>query len=207
MWWNILKQPKLSLSPKTFTAFKIPPKEEEEGDCNRRLKEYYNKLKNRQLSLYLTLNQFQLHSDNFNVDKIEVEYNKQTYVNYWPKGRERWSGSMDMAQESISHKYEPVPEPVACKALEWMKENSDRKPYPDNYIEIDGIKYFITIKKIDDKYHREESLIIAPQRGKNMIYLAHYIKNMWDNPEHIPIPIEFSFEEKSNYSDIDVSWM
>ena len=88
-----------------------------------------------------------------------------------------------------------------------MKENSDRKLYPDNYIEIDGIKYFITIKKIDDKYHREESLIIAPQRGKNMIYLAHYIKNMWDNPEHIPIPIEFSFEEKSNYSDIDVSWM
>ena len=108
-WWNLLKQPKLTISPKTFTAYKIPPKKEE-GDCNRRLKEIADKLNSREGIL-------------FPLQDVSTEYVGQHRTG---KGRhhhhlDKWFGRDEKGStEWVQGDYNPIPEDIACQVLEKM---------------------------------------------------------------------------------------
>jgi len=99
MWWNIIKQSKLRVSPKTFTAWKIPSKEEEGGDCNKRLKEIADSLKTKEgLLVYL--------QDVSTTDEIR----RRNYIH-------------GKYAETIWSLYNPIPEDIACEVLEKIQSN------------------------------------------------------------------------------------
>jgi len=99
MWWNIIKQSKLRVSPKTFTAWKIPSKEEG-GDCSKRLKEIADSLKTKEgLLVYL--------QDVSTTDEIR----RRNYIH-------------GKYAETIWSLYNPIPEDIACEVLEKIQWDS-----------------------------------------------------------------------------------
>jgi hypothetical protein len=100
MWWKTIRKPhcegcvkkaKLKISPKTFTAYKIPPKEiEEKGNCNTKLEEAIAYLKT--------------------VDHVELELTQEIL-----------SIAPELPNAQLT--YKPMPEPVACKIIEYFKES------------------------------------------------------------------------------------
>jgi len=100
MWWKTIKKPcceacvkkaQLKVSPKTFTTYKIPPKEiEEKGNCNTKLEEAIAYLKT--------------------VDHVELELTQEIL-------------SIEPELPNAQLTYKPMPEPVACKIIEYFKES------------------------------------------------------------------------------------
>ena len=141
-WFDILKQP-------TFTAYKIPQKEEqEEGDCNRKLKEYADRLRNRQLLLELSLDPDKFtsaieHSQYGNTEIKLIRYEmKQDYH----QAHYGLTSGSSLATEKIMFLYKPVPEVVACKALELIQQNDGMET-----MTVDDIQYHIFVFGADSQ--------------------------------------------------------
>ena len=179
MWFDILKQSRLKVSPKTFTTFKIPPKEEqEEGDCNRKLKEYAEQLKNRAFELKTT-----------NDDLQNKGYYINEYVGPAQKSKTYSIGKV-IGEEMHFFKYETVPEDIACKFLDYIGKSfmSHTVDFPDGYV---ANRWTRQRKHYRDMIFR---LCIGPQGSFCPIQLGIRLN-------------EFShFPDDNNLQDMDIDW-
>jgi len=221
-WFDILKQPKLSLSPKTLTAYKIPPKEEEGGPCNRRLKEYSEKLKNMDWDLYAPRLPKELKMFYRIHTKESVKKRNDLWL-YDPKKETKQFDEFKREIDSqypetyhangsdlIFHKYEPIPENVACKALEILDE-------PDSWWVSEKVDdYSIYLEERNDMpnyWGKGLSLVISKtsflHSQPNILHPLHmeFSETSEVNLGHIIMfgvrPIE---KEWTNFDSIDVSW-
>ena len=145
------------------------------------------------------------------------------------------SGS-SLATEKIMFLYKPVPEVVACKALELIQQNDGMET-----MTVDDIQYHIFVFGADSQSVIPESgpvhmeiragqspRLQSPSSGtihmpSTVVELGHDITNWWDSPygpratgEFNPPELmnnqqrrelDFSLEENSNIGNIDVSWI
>jgi hypothetical protein len=171
MWFDILKQPRLKVSPKTFTAFKIPPKEEqEEGDCNKKLKAYADKVRAKKMYLKDGYNSKDFNRwRNWFSPKIDEE-NEFTLIQAAGRGAHEngfW--------EEKFHEYNPIPEEVACKALEMLERAIVKDDYDTDWDEeiIDGTT--IQIKFSHDYQNTILQLLIYGKSGVFDVNIGYYI--------------------------------
>tara|TARA_R110002167_G_scaffold46898_8_gene139429 strand:- start:2362 stop:2910 length:549 start_codon:yes stop_codon:yes gene_type:complete len=122
MWFNILKRLKTK-GKSSLTGFKIEDVNEErpdveEDNCNRQLKEYADKIKNTYISSKFTPSPHKLGI--YRVDNNDFVNARIIMIRYVKKIWDRTQATI-----WVYHKYNVVPENVACEALKILKDNKD----------------------------------------------------------------------------------
>jgi len=132
-WWRIVKQGKILTVPKTSMRIKKPDKIEEEKDCNRKLKEYANKLKNRPLDSFRPWmqNQEYMELDGHSADHYKIS---GWGIDKKHTGKE-WNQFVTIEQTD-SH-YDEIPEIVACKLLDMINQHGHEDMWADVQLEND----------------------------------------------------------------------
>ena len=105
MWKDILKQP-ITIGTTKIGLKPLP--DNEEDDCNRKLKEYADKLKNMKF----------VYGDKKYEETYTTNYMTELYDNNL-----YWNGRKGFPIETIEFFYTPIPEEVACKVLEVLHRN------------------------------------------------------------------------------------
>lgn len=161
MWQDILKKP-ITIGT---TRIGLKPMSEED-DCNRKLKKYADKLKNMKF-VYGDM----LYRDG---EPPYKKYEETTYANkvrglydrrlYWD-----WKDKNDVQGfpiEIVEFFYEPMPEEVACKALEVMNHDNNKKSkimdYTISWYSSNNIMY----------------LDIIDKDWQNVVSLAHIVEDL-----------------------------
>ena len=123
MWMNILKAPPITIGTTKIGLKPLP--EDDDDECNNKLKAYADKLKSKQMYLKDGYNskymdpwreQFEITTDAQNAFVLKQ---LNTYVSWGEQ----------FFETNFSH-YSPIPEKVACKALEMLKSE---QPKDDDY--------------------------------------------------------------------------
>jgi len=131
MWWDILKNAKLSAKGKGKTLdtsdFKINI---EDDKCNKQLKEWADKIK--QMSKSPILSEAYTYNKWFRKNFIpyrqgtikeneylNIAYETRNRIGYQP--REYFEYPEHQIEESYQWEYNPIPEKVACKAIDMLK--------------------------------------------------------------------------------------
>ena len=122
MWMNILKK------PITIGSTKIglkPLPEEEEDECNNQLKAYADKIKSKQMYIKDAFNSKYMDPwrEQFTVKKDESSKNTTMYTLDQVNSR-AW---VEPLFEHNYYNYSPIPEKVACKALEMLKNEQAKE--------------------------------------------------------------------------------
>ena len=122
MWMNILKK------PITIGSTKIglkPLPEEEEDECNKQLKAYADKIKSKQMYIKDAFNSKYMDPwrEQFTVKKDESSKNTTMYTLDQVNSR-AW---VEPLFEHNYYNYSPIPEKVACKALEMLKNEQAKE--------------------------------------------------------------------------------
>tara|TARA_R100000734_G_C3313572_1_gene104898 strand:- start:1290 stop:1940 length:651 start_codon:yes stop_codon:yes gene_type:complete len=188
MWWDILKNAKLSAKGKGKTLdtsdFKI---DIEDNDCNKQLQEWARKLKNYTLLLKERYYDNELMVKHFKVDENKRDDN----VNSFEIHQKQSSQAPPIypteyyLYEKTHFRYEPVPENVACKAIDMLKKSTTGDYGSDDKAEIDGYKIVI------ENYHEYQSNsagIIIMYEDKRLVAIG------WSNGENLTSGSN-SFEE------------
>mgnify|MGYP003152127153 CR=1 FL=1 len=199
-WFTILKQPRLVNVQSTGLKTTKPElsNEKEDGPCNRKLKEYANKLKGTPL-----------HFKELWENKVELELLDSLWTDISGKRQEHWyadnvtkdfslmlkphplhrgasltssqpsfrtAGGEQTAFETITHLYGPIPEEVACKALDMLHGKhshwSRHQKFNDWLITV-----FNTDNSTSDAFGEQNdiTLRIAPRMEKAAtVFLSHY---------------------------------
>jgi len=159
------------VSPKTFTAYKIPPKEEqEEGECNRRLKEYVEKLRNAPFQVSFEKVKEAGYSSPKDGNNGDPEHHKARYYGGGFTG------------EHYEFVYEPIPEEVACFALEKLDEVQHGLYDHIHFIKwLGGEEWRVNIEYTSSRL----SIIIYSKTSWKWIELNHhfYENDLWDDPD------------------------
>ncbi len=103
--------------------------EEDDGDCNKKLQEYANKIKNTPLPLKELWNDkdFENYKPLFNEDSRIFSWAKSERFALFKKEDDDSINFHEYIEQRKMYKYNPIPENVACKSLEMLK-NYDLLP-------------------------------------------------------------------------------
>ena len=184
-WWNILKNTKLSGKAKgkgtSFDASKIKINIDEDDKCNKQLQEWANKLKNYNLLMKKEYNGNKILQKHFemvedttsSVKRVELKQKKtcQKYI---------YDGMMVGLYESVRFLYNPVPEKIACKAIDMLKKSTTSDDYDvdDRVIDAKGLPYLISVVNRHTYASNQCGLSISVQ-GKGLVSLS------WSNGENL----------------------
>tara|TARA_R110002167_G_scaffold335537_1_gene542861 strand:- start:2313 stop:2945 length:633 start_codon:yes stop_codon:yes gene_type:complete len=173
MWWDIIKR--LKTQGKTsLTGFKIEDVNEErpdveEDDCNRRLQEMARKLKH----LKVPMKDLAAHGgDDWTV--IVKPMGDETEVGLFSIKE----GLVPLFKVVIGHKYEPIPEKVACRALELFDQLGDN----DSVVEIvDSYRIYIekTVENTGILQNVGAIYIGTTPPTRKYIQLSAYLSSNW----------------------------
>ena len=116
-WFNILKQPTLSMGDVGLVDLSNVP-EEQKDDCNRRLKAYSDKI--RDMPKFIKLPPSERYKD-LPREPYILDYQPYRFHNMGMYERLKAHDGEHMLVEVLkSYLYNPIPEEVACKALELL---------------------------------------------------------------------------------------
>ena len=179
-WWDILKNAKLSGKAKskgtTLDSSRIKI-ERPKTDCNMKLQEWANKLKNYDLLMKKRFEGNKLLQKHFEIaiDK-KLEAAKKFFLNQ--KGEDIYS--QHHLHEVVYFFYEPVPEKVACKAIDMIEKSTTTDQLYNSadksIITIKGIKYEIDIRN-QYTYQQNRTEIMILENGNIKVFLG------WGNGE------------------------
>jgi len=184
-WWDILKNAKLSGKAKgkgtSFDASKININIDEDDKCNKKLQEWANKLKNYTLLMEMRFKRMKLLQKHFEIVEdtssslkgVELKQKKtsQKYI---------YEGIMVGLHESVRFLYNPVPEEVACKAIDMLKKSTTIDDYDVDNSSIDakGLPYLISVVNRQTYASNLCGLSISVQ-GKILVSLS------WSNGKNL----------------------
>ena len=151
MWEDILKKP-ITISTTKIGLKPLP--DNEEDDCNKKLKEYADKLKNMKF----------VYGDKKYEETYTTNYMKHLYASNL-----YWGGKKGFPIETIEFFYTPIPEEVACKALEIMNGRNRT----EDTVEI--MDYHISWYKGKGIVHLE---IKHTSDWENSISLSHIVEDL-----------------------------
>jgi len=172
MWQSILKAP-ITIGR---TRIGMKPMPEEEDECNRELKAYADKLKNMKL-VYGDLG--------YTEQKADSHYGSEPVRNYT---RAIHEGDLDDDIEQVYFYYTPIPEEVACGALEILRNESsplwnsigDYDIHFDVWDELEITSVFLQIfntKSTKTVVHLQHSIEGLEQNEKYPEYKENYVKH------------------------------
>ena len=94
--------------------------EEEEDDCNKKLEEYANKIKNMRLPFMDSWDskEFEYYRDFFTRNSLSSQKLSRDKIYFWTPDYSEY------AAQSKYYRYNPVPESVACETLEMLKKHN-----------------------------------------------------------------------------------
>jgi len=125
MWWDILKNAKLSARGKGKTLDTSRLKVNvQDNECNKQLQEWANKLKNYNLLLKKRYNDNQYLKTHFTIISDDIDDTSKDFeIDYNPKSVSPITGGSIF--EYVSYLYNPVPENVACKAIDMLTKSKN----------------------------------------------------------------------------------
>ena len=163
-WWNIVKNLKGKGKAKgsTLDASKIKINIQD-GDCNKQLQAWARKLKNYSLLLKERYNGNELLKKHFVVSKDEQNDRTNKFTLHQKRTSKEYDyGSNSPLYEETYYKYEPVPENVACKAIDMLKKSTTGDYDSEDREEIDG--YSIVIYNYHEYQSNTTSLTILKDK-------------------------------------------
>ena len=180
-WWNIVKNLKGKGKAKgsTLDASKIKINIQD-GDCNKQLQAWARKLKNYSLLLKERYNGNELlkkHFVVFNLGEQNDRRKKFTILQKRTSKEYGWNSNAYLYEET-DYKYEPVPENVACKAIDMLKKSTTGDYDSEDREEIDG--YSIVIYNYHEYQSNTASLTILKDKMELVVI-------GWSNGEDLSI--------------------
>ncbi len=174
-WIDILKE--------TVTQSRVKEIEDididiDDDDCNRKLQQMANKLKNYNLLLRKKWEAgWPQHQEYFELENDEQKANSSFFV-IKVKEENKFTSLEQYIFESTTSIYNPIPESVACKVLEILEETpqTDKEYESAIFIEFEGYKIY---RDFNFNYqYNVNKLVVTPPNGKDEIELS------WTNGEH-----------------------
>ena len=182
-WWDILKNAKLSGKAKskgtTLSANRIKIERPKE-DCNMKLQEGANKLKNYDLLMKKRYEGNKLLQKHFEISSLTRQLKSANSFMLIQKGAN--TNSQYHLHEEVVFFYKPVPEEVACKAIDMLEKSTTSEqlhlPDEESTITIKGIEYEIELRnQYNYSYNVAEIKIL--ENGYLKVFLS------WANGEDI----------------------
>jgi len=163
-WFDILKNLKGKAKGKGSTLDTSRLKVNIQDDnCNKQLQAWARKLKNYSLLLRERYNGNELLKKHFAVFKEEQNDRAKNFtILQKPTSKDFDSGSHAYLYEETYYKYEPVPENVACKAIDMLKKSTTGDYGSEDKEEIDG--YSIVIDSFYEYQSNTTSLVISKDK-------------------------------------------
>jgi len=149
----------------------------DDDDCNRKLQRMANKLKNYNLLLKQRWEAgWPQHQEYFEIER-ENQVADYSVFSIKVKEEHRIYSSESSIFESTTSTYNPIPESVACKALEILEETpqTDKEYGSEIFIEFEGYKIYRDFN-FDYQYNVNKLRVTSPN-GKDEIVLS------WTNGE------------------------
>jgi hypothetical protein len=189
MWFNILKAKLVNVQSTGLKTTKPNVEEAIDGPCNRKLKEYYHKLKN---------TKFKTKSKSVNRRPV----GEPTLHGIW-YGREDNTDRMQGAAEYYNHKYTEIPEDVACKALDILSNATKLKSLKLNTVWnpviINGYEIVVYwIEDVEESYKLKIMGLIIDKEGSRPLDTDGYV--------YFQIRVKNQHNIISNMDEIDVDW-
>jgi len=155
--------------------------EDDDGDCNRQLKEYADKLKNRPFELKTANDDLPDKGYDIHIfDKLSFQKSKSYFM-----GKE-------IGRELHVFKYNEVPEKIACEFLELLKTSSI--PIRKVSSKIDNDYGFIFDRTSERFKRRNVGRITSFIKGEDLVILGILLN-------------EYNyFPDDNNLQDIDIDW-
>jgi len=187
LWWEILKNAKLSGKAKskgtTLDSNRIKI-ERPKTDCNTKLKEWASKLKNYNLLMKKGFEKDEFMQKHFEVQTdVEEEFFKKIII-------KKKGSQMGHLLEMVYFYYHPVPEEVACKAIDMLEKDESGT----DSLEIDGIQYsWYFEKRVDDNYNKarigivEDGNIKVMLGWRNAVYSTKLLSDGSEEYQWIPL--------------------
>jgi len=184
LWWDILKNLKGKAKGKgsTLDASKIKVNVQDD-ECNKQLKAWANKIRNMPLILKQRYNENKLIQKHFfvtqDLKKTDVV---ATMFRLQLKDRATSNRRSDgyLYEQSYYH-YAPVPEKVACKAIDMLKNSATGEYNSEDIKTIDG--YRITVSNVFE-YQDNEVVLEIDKNDLTYVHLG------WSNGENVDAPNE-----------------
>jgi hypothetical protein len=180
MWFDIIKNLKGKAKSKGKTLdtsdFKI---DIEDNDCNKQLQEWARKLKNYTLLLKERYYDNELMVKHFKVDTNKKDDNMKYFEIHQKQSSQEPPiyPNEPYLYEATHFIYHPVPENVACKAIDMLKKSTTGDYRSEDKAEIDGYK--IVIENYHEYQDNQTSIrIIAKDRKKS-------VRIGWSNGENL----------------------
>jgi hypothetical protein len=179
MWKNILKAP-ITIGR---TKIGMKPMPEEEDECNKQLKKYADKLSKMN-------QQLKVNGEFLPLDDTSGQFSDAAQRLYYKE----FPTMKKSAVEVIEVAYTPVPENVACKALEMLKAYKVDGQTLDGYVIHVGTGKILSSGLTYGDLFKKLRLVIREGEGSNkLVVLEHFIRI-------------FSSISDTNFDDIDVDW-
>lgn len=187
-WFDILKNLKGKAKGKGSTLDTSRLKVNIQDDnCNKQLQAWARKLKNYSLLLRERYNGNELLKKHFAVFKEEQNDRAKNFtILQKPTSKDFDSGSHAYLYEETYYKYEPVPENVACKAIDMLKKSTTGDYGSEDKEEIDG--YSIVIDSFYEFQSNTTSLVISKDKMQLVVI-------GWSNGEDLSIGNDSYYED------------
>lgn len=187
-WFDILKNLKGKAKGKGSTLDTSRLKVNIQDDnCNKQLQAWARKLKNYSLLLRERYNGNELLKKHFAVFKEEQNDRAKNFtILQKPTSKDFDSGSHAYLYEETYYKYEPVPENVACKAIDMLKKSTTGDYGSEDKEEIDG--YSIVIDSFYEFQSNTTSLVISKDKMQLVVI-------GWSNGEDLSAGTDSYYED------------
>jgi len=187
-WFDILKNLKGKAKGKGSTLDTSRLKVNIQDDnCNKQLQAWARKLKNYSLLLRERYNGNELLKKHFAVFKEEQNDRAKNFtIRQKPTSKDFDSGSHAYLYEETYYKYEPVPENVACKAIDMLKKSTTGDYGSEDKEEIDG--YSIVIDSFYEFQSNTTSLVISKDKMQLVVI-------GWSNGENLSAGTDSYYED------------
>jgi len=187
-WFDILKNLKGKAKGKGSTLDTSRLKVNIQDDnCNKQLQAWARKLKNYSLLLRERYNGNELLKKHFAVFKEEQNDRAKNFtIRQKPTSKDFDSGSHAYLYEETYYKYEPVPENVACKAIDMLKKSTTGDYGSEDKEEIDG--YSIVIDSFYEFQSNTTSLVISKDKMQLVVI-------GWSNGEDLSAGTDSYYED------------
>jgi len=187
-WFDILKNLKGKAKGKGSTLDTSRLKVNIQDDnCNKQLQAWARKLKNYSLLLRERYNGNELLKKHFAVFKEEQNDRAKNFtILQKPTSKDFDSGSHAYLYEETYYKYEPVPENVACKAIDMLKKSTTGDYGSEDKEEIDG--YSIVIDSFYEYQSNTTSLVISKDKMQLVVI-------GWSNGEDLSAGTDSYYED------------
>ncbi len=177
MWWDILKNAKLSAKGKDKTLDTSRLKVNIQDDnCNKQLQAWARKLKNYSLLLKERYNGNELLKKHFTVYEDMTHALATRFEIVQKPTSKEYDTSHAYIYEATYYKYEPVPEKVACKAIDMLNKSTTGDYHSEDTEEIDGYRIVI------DNYYEYQSNTASLTIFKDKMEL---VEIGWSNGEEL----------------------